>query len=285
MMEQSERLEQRVIVHHALDFVARNITSRISVSDIADHVGYSSDYTSRLFHEIVGESLYSHVKRRKVEMAASLLLRYRDLSITEIANEIGYSSSNFTPLFRSVYQTTPRQFRRGVVYPWTARNQVRMVERVARFRVEPDTRLVHAIDRRVEEVCLPAGWMHRRRCVGPYRELHAAWRRFIARWGRSRRYIGVCYSDPLVTPRDLCAYEMGFWCDTPVAADDVRIGEATYVTYPYRGGVQGIHMAFHELLSYWAPNHLKWWQIGRIVELYEPAFDGEIEMRVAVELV
>ena len=91
------------IVNQGVDFIIGNLFDKITVNMIADHCCFSRYYFNRLFKSVIGESLYSFIKRLRIETAAFKLIKFPNLRITRVAAELGYSSSNFTVLFKKYY--------------------------------------------------------------------------------------------------------------------------------------------------------------------------------------
>ena len=102
------------IVNKAIDYIFSHIEKELSVDGISQYVGYSKFYLTRIFKAETGESIYSFIKRLKVEQSAWRLKVEKSRSITEIGNEFGYSSSNYATLFREHFEKTPAQFRKDI---------------------------------------------------------------------------------------------------------------------------------------------------------------------------
>ena len=67
------------------EYIYSHIKERITIEDLADVLGVSASYLSRLFKKEVGVSVSSYIRKRKIEMAKNLL-RFSDYSMIEIAN-------------------------------------------------------------------------------------------------------------------------------------------------------------------------------------------------------
>lgn len=108
----TERHEDPVL-QKAIYFVHHHTNARITVSDVADYVGFSRGYLSTLFKEQLGFDLSAFIRRCKLEEAKELL-RYSDKSISEISSYLCFSSqSHFQNCFKKQYKITPQQYRRG----------------------------------------------------------------------------------------------------------------------------------------------------------------------------
>lgn len=62
------------------EYIYSHIKERITIEDLADVLGVSASYLSRLFKKEVGVSVSSYIRKRKIEMAKNLL-RFSDYSM------------------------------------------------------------------------------------------------------------------------------------------------------------------------------------------------------------
>ncbi|MDE7295023.1 MAG: AraC family transcriptional regulator [Oscillospiraceae bacterium] len=94
-----------------MDYIYDNLHDKISVEDIADSVGLSPSYLSRLFHKEVGVTISVYTAVKRVETAQNML-RFSDYSPTDIGNYLAFSSnSHFINTFKKYTGMTPREFR------------------------------------------------------------------------------------------------------------------------------------------------------------------------------
>ena len=93
------------------EYIYSHIKERITIEDLADELGVSSGYLSRLFKKETGVSVSAYIRRQKIDMAKNLL-RFSDSSMIEIANRLSFSSqSHFIQQFREVVGMTPKKYR------------------------------------------------------------------------------------------------------------------------------------------------------------------------------
>lgn len=94
-----------------MEYVFGNLHSKLSLGEIANHLGLSPAYLSRLFHRETGVTLSSYITAKKVQ-AAENLLKYSEYSSLEIANYLCFSShSHFIETFRKRTGLTPARYR------------------------------------------------------------------------------------------------------------------------------------------------------------------------------
>lgn len=93
------------------EYIYSHIKERITVEDLADMLGVSASYLSRLFKRETGDSVSVYIRRKKIETAKNLL-QYSEYSMIEIANRLSFSSqSHFIQQFRELVGMTPKKFR------------------------------------------------------------------------------------------------------------------------------------------------------------------------------
>ncbi|MDR1359057.1 MAG: AraC family transcriptional regulator [Coriobacteriales bacterium] len=99
------------VIRQALDYMAENFASGITLNDVADHVSFSQAYLCTLFKKEVGLSFKNCLNRIRIERSKELMADY-SLSIAAIACQVGFGDqSYFTRVFRQYEGTSPYQYR------------------------------------------------------------------------------------------------------------------------------------------------------------------------------
>lgn len=94
-----------------LDYISDNLHEKLLVQDIADYVGCTVPYISRLFKKELNMPISSYVMQKKVEAAADMI-HFSDYSALEISNYLNFSSqSYFIKQFRKYIGITPKEYR------------------------------------------------------------------------------------------------------------------------------------------------------------------------------
>ena len=97
---------QRVFTH-----IRENVASDLSVTQLAQVVGMSQYYFSKLFKMSTGVTPHQYVMRQRVERAQEHLRESR-LALAEIATQVGFETqSHFTSVFRRLVGATPKHYR------------------------------------------------------------------------------------------------------------------------------------------------------------------------------
>ncbi|MBN1535128.1 MAG: AraC family transcriptional regulator [Anaerolineales bacterium] len=96
----------------AITYIEENLGD-INVKEVAQVTGYSYYHLTRLFTTVIGESVGSYIKKRRLADAAQKLL-YSDKRIIDIAIENGFESSEaFSRAFKSTYKISPSTYRKN----------------------------------------------------------------------------------------------------------------------------------------------------------------------------
>lgn len=102
-----------VIVVKALEFIALNACSGISVADVINHVHASRRLTEQRFREQLGHTILDEIRNVRLERVRTLL-RDTNLSIGAITHACGFESgSHLGTVFRHAHGCTMRDFRKS----------------------------------------------------------------------------------------------------------------------------------------------------------------------------
>jgi len=97
---------QKVFSH-----IRENLNHDLSVSELAQVVGMSQYYFSKLFKMSTGSTPHQYVMRQRVERAQEHLREGRT-PLAEVATQVGFETqSHFTSVFRRMVGTTPKHYR------------------------------------------------------------------------------------------------------------------------------------------------------------------------------
>lgn len=98
-------------VAEAIDYIYVHIMERVTVNELADYLGVSPTYLSRVFKQETGVAVSEYIRQRKIDMAKNLL-RFSNYDLAEIAYMLAYSSqSHFIQHFRRQMGLTPKAYR------------------------------------------------------------------------------------------------------------------------------------------------------------------------------
>ena len=99
------------IISKICSYINQNLSSDISLEQMAEYTNVSSFYLSKLFKEEKGVTFINFITDKRLEEAQKLL-KETNLSIKEITAKIGYNDQNyFSRIFKNKYGITPSEAR------------------------------------------------------------------------------------------------------------------------------------------------------------------------------
>ena len=239
------------MVKRSIDYILQHLDEEISIEDVADHCHFSKYYFSRIFKSETGESVYSFIKRLKMEQSAVNLKLEKDRSITDIGLEYGYSSSNFSSAFRNHLNISPAGYRKSidrasVLHPFCPGEY-------ARFETFEE------YDRKVQIQQLDDFIIICERYIGNYNELGENWSVFTEKYKDYLKadtlLIERFYDDPSITSVDQCLYDLCMTVDPDCLLDNVTsIQGGKFAVYRFDGLVEHIFAALQGMFRTWLAN-------------------------------
>lgn len=107
------RLANNDIVSAAVRFMNENIEKQLTLSQIADYIGYSTSQFSLIFKIKTGHSPLNYFNMLKVQRACKFL-ETTDLKINQICSKVGIDDSYyFSRLFSKTIGISPKQYRKA----------------------------------------------------------------------------------------------------------------------------------------------------------------------------
>lgn len=99
------------VIPMSIIYMKNNLTNKITLYEIAQHVGYSSSYFGSLFLEKTSFTPMEYYNQLKIQKSCSLL-QFSTMKIKEIAYLLGYYDPfHFSKSFRLVMEISPREYR------------------------------------------------------------------------------------------------------------------------------------------------------------------------------
>jgi AraC-like DNA-binding protein len=99
-------------INRAFDYLMRELTGDVRLSEIARQLEMSEPGFSRFFKRNTGHGFIDLMRKFRVQRACRLLLQ-SEMSVADICFEVGYANlSNFNRHFRIEMQQTPSEYRR-----------------------------------------------------------------------------------------------------------------------------------------------------------------------------
>ena len=111
LVDRLQKLDYDDGVYRAVEYILANYQRKITLEEVADEVGFSPAYFSRLFKKRYGQSFSDYLSKVRIDASKNNLLA-TDLPISEIAHQAGFAdASYFTRAFKRLVGVTPGYFR------------------------------------------------------------------------------------------------------------------------------------------------------------------------------
>ncbi len=122
-------------IEQAIEFIEQNLDKPITLTEIASSTSFSMFYLTKLFNQILGETIMEYVRKRRLTLASRELIK-TDIPIIEVALDCGYDSQEaFTRAFKKIFKMTPARFRkRGVPIITLERQRLNLANIISRRR-------------------------------------------------------------------------------------------------------------------------------------------------------
>lgn len=112
--------QKRDYIRATIDYIQRSYGRKLTLQEIADHVGMSPDYLSRSFRKKTGSTLQAHILDVRINEAKRLLML--GYSVKEAAALCGFGDpATFTRLFKKTGNAAPTIWRKNKLKELDAR--------------------------------------------------------------------------------------------------------------------------------------------------------------------
>ncbi|MEY2364477.1 Ada metal-binding domain-containing protein [Lysinibacillus capsici] len=99
------------LIKNVTTFIMNEYKQRVTLQDMAEHVGLSPFHLERLFKQETAETPRTYLEKIRIDKAAHLL-KHTDFTNLEICYEAGFQSpSNFYKVFRRLKNCSPTEYR------------------------------------------------------------------------------------------------------------------------------------------------------------------------------
>ena len=103
---------QESIIRHVHDELTANLSERVTIEELSRKYLMNATTLKRVFKQVYGETIAAHIKKHRMEAAATRLRTTQD-DVAAIAQAVGYESqSRFTAAFKETYGELPTEYRR-----------------------------------------------------------------------------------------------------------------------------------------------------------------------------
>ncbi len=243
-------MDRKELVNQSIDYMMQHLDEELSLDFVAAQVFLSKYHFSRIFKEETGESVYSFLKRCRVDQSAIDIKCNPARTITDIGLDYGYSSSNFSTVFKKRLDVSPIQFRQSLP------NQSMPVpfapERMACFQTAEE------YDAKIQIQEFHDFFVLYERLIGNYADMEKKWYRFLERYkdrlNENTILMERFFHDPAITDLPQCICDIGMTVDQHCDGEShMRIKGGKWIVYPYEGEIKDIFETLQGIFSVWLP--------------------------------
>lgn len=99
----------------AFEYIQKNYSEKILISDIANHLNISSRYLSKLFNEATNLTVLQYLNIYRINQAIDLMTN-TDNSLTDISLTVGLGDiQHFSKLFKNIIGINPRKYKQLLI--------------------------------------------------------------------------------------------------------------------------------------------------------------------------
>lgn len=270
----SSRNEYARRLNGVLDHIDAHIGDVLDVPLLASVANFSPFHFHRLFSVWMGETVGNYLRRRRLELGASMLVHRPQLSILEIATEVGFGSAEaFSRAFRQQFKVTPSDWRANA-RSRVAQSQRKSLDLVNRNPDQAPAKLFSNNENsertgmelisNVAVAILPSVRVAYFRKIGPYGpQIGRFWHDTVFPWRATSGLgeascFGIGHDDPGITDPNNCRYDACVQIPPdfvpPHPASVAMLPGGKYAIATFDGHARQVAAAWQELLRSWLPN-------------------------------
>ena len=113
--ENVKNFDEQTTIKYLREYVENNYTFDISMQEVAEDMGYSDAYFSKLFKQYFNQNFTAYLTEYRIKKAKELLTDTNN-SIKDISRMVGYEYSNyFAKIFKRIVGEIPSKFRENLI--------------------------------------------------------------------------------------------------------------------------------------------------------------------------
>ena len=110
-----KNFDEQTTIKYLREYVENNYTFDISMQEVAEDMGYSDAYFSKLFKQYFNQNFTAYLTEYRIKKAKELLTDTNN-SIKDISRMVGYEDSNyFAKIFKRIVGEIPSKFRENLI--------------------------------------------------------------------------------------------------------------------------------------------------------------------------
>lgn len=243
-------MDRKKLVNQSMDYIMQHLDEDLSLDTVAAEFYISKYHFSRIFKEETGETVYSFIKRCKIDQSAIDIKLNPTKAITDIGLDYGYSSSNYSSVFRKHHDTSPMMFRQSI--PTTSMPVPFIPERIVHFKSAEE------YGARIQIQEFHDLFVLYERFIGNYVDIEKNWYFFLDKYSEylNEKTILVerFFNDPAITNSSQCICDICMTVGQDCSLNNVMwIRGGKWIVYHFDGEIKDIFETLQGIFSVWLP--------------------------------
>ncbi len=243
-------MDRKKLVNQSIDYIMQHLNENLSLDTVAAHFFISKYHFSRIFKEETGESLYSFIKRCKIDQSAVDMKLNPSKAIIDIGLDYGYSASNYSSVFRKHHNTSPAVFRQSI--PTHSMPVPFTPERIVHFKTAKE------YDAQIEVREFNNLFVLYQRFIGNYVDLEKNWYHFLDKYKAFLNEKTILaerfFNDPVITSSSQCICDICMTVEPDCELSNVMlISGGKWVVYRFDGEIKNIFGTLQGIFNVWLP--------------------------------
>ena len=243
-------MDRKKLVNQSIDYIMQHLNENLSLDTVAAHFFISKYHFSRIFKEETGESLYSFIKRCKIDQSAVDMKLNPSKAIIDIGLDYGYSASNYSSVFRKHHNTSPAVFRQSI--PTHSMPVPFTPERIVHFKTAKE------YDAQIEVREFNNLFVLYQRFIGNYVDLEKNWYHFLDKYKAFLNEKTILterfFNDPVITSSEQCICDICMTVEPDCELSNVMmISGGKWIVYRFDGEIKDIFGTLQGIFNVWLP--------------------------------
>ncbi|RGY98237.1 AraC family transcriptional regulator [Clostridium sp. AM58-1XD] len=243
-------MDRKELINQSIDYIIQHLDEDLSLDTLSARFFISKYHFSRIFKEETGETIYSFIKRCKIDQSAVDLKLNPSKAITDIGLDYGYSSSNYSSVFKKHHNTSPTLFRQSI--PAHSMSDPFVPERIVHFKTAEE------YASKIEIQQLDDFFVIYERFIGNYADLENNWYQFLDQYEALINEKTILaerfFNDPAITDSSQCICDICMTAEQGFGFHNVMwIGGGRWIVYHFDGKIKDIFETLQGIFSVWLP--------------------------------
>lgn len=243
-------MDRKKLVNQSIDYIMQHLDEDLSLDTLAAKFYISKYHFSRIFKEETGITVYSFIKRCKVDQSAIDIKLNPTKAITDIGLDYGYSSSNYSAVFRKHHDISPTMFRQSM--PADSMPVPFTPERIIHFKSAEE------YDAKIQIQEFNDLFVLYERLIGDYANIEKNWYHFLDKysgyWNEKTILAERFFNDPTITNASQCICDICMTVGEDCSLNNVIwISGGKWIVYHFDGEIKDIFETLQGIFSVWLP--------------------------------